>query len=149
MVIVCVLAALRPARSHLHFRVKKGFFSRAELEFYQQLCHALRHQQVMVLCKVGLRDIFDFSFDSEHLRALGAKHVDFLVVNQSGQLLYAIELDGKSHQSHRQQAWDQQKNQIFLSARLPLLRFSNHEGVSAAQLQARLAVAQKKLKGQG
>jgi len=66
---------------------------------------------------------------AEHWKGeMGKKSVDLVVcIKKSSEILFAVEIDGVSHSEKRQMKSDEIKNFIFLSARVPLLRFSNQE----------------------
>ena len=51
-----------------------------------------------------------------------SRHVDFLITNQNGKPVMAIELDGKSHDARNPSEGDKVKTAIFKAAGIPLRR---------------------------
>ena len=88
----------------------------------------------MVLSKVRLNDLLEATGDHKQAtnNRINRMHVDFVLLSQPDfQPLVAIELDGTSHSSDRQQVRDTKKDAAFKAAGLPLVRFPN--GVQHAQ----------------
>jgi very-short-patch-repair endonuclease len=127
-----------------------GLLTLSEIKAYR-LISASIGSNYFVCCQVHLLQIF--SFNSEKLDAmlagrgmkgnaiaarkkqiskdwidggLGKKSVDFLVCDITNtKLIFAIEIDGDSHEDNGQLALDAMKDIIFASAGVPLLRISN------------------------
>ncbi len=116
---------------HLPVKVKGYFFSRSEQAFFQVLEEALP-PGYRVFPNVRLNDLFLITA-APHQRhgtyaRLRDKHVDFLVVSLPGHCpVFAIELDGMSHDTATQQRRDAVKDTAFRSAGLPLLRLRAEE----------------------
>ncbi|HEY9723676.1 MAG TPA: DUF2726 domain-containing protein [Oscillatoriaceae cyanobacterium] len=122
--------AVRPSRRVAAFKVdaKPFFFSLAENNFYGMLTEACRSLDLVVFPKVGLNDIFrdKYGADRGQYFRYAQMHVDFLLVSKEDYRPVAgIELDGTSHDTAKQQARDEKKNQVFKAAGLPLMRFYN------------------------
>ncbi len=63
-----------------------------------------------------------------HLRnRVKSRHVDFLVINARGQSVFAIELDGKVHNTDKSKNADDLKNGLFKTAKIPFWRVKTGE----------------------
>ncbi len=87
---------------------------------------ALHGQPYVVLSKVRLLDLFVPIKGENYIvskNKIAQKHVDFVILEMpSGKVLVALELDGSSHDSERQQVKDSEKDAMFQLAGLPLIR---------------------------
>jgi Protein of unknown function (DUF2726) len=85
---------------------------------------ALEGRNVIVFPKVRVADVLETtSGERAGFNRISQKHVDYLLVSLPNfQPVMAIELDGKSHGSQKQQARDAVKDQAFNSAGVPLVR---------------------------
>ena len=122
--------------------VKKSFFSRSELVFFDTLNAVLDGTPYTVFPNVRLNDLFTIGGEEKRstYSRLRDKHVDFLIVARSGYApVLAIELDGASHETEVQQKRDQVKDLVFRSAGLTLLRFGARQPHAAPALAAQLA----------
>lgn len=120
--------------STLELRKKRYFFSQAERVFFVALLKATKDLPITVLSKVRLNDLLEATGDNKQANnnRINRMHVDFVLLSQPDfQPLLAIELDGPSHTSDRQQVRDTKKDAAFKAAGLPLKRFPN--GVQPAQ----------------
>ncbi|ELA8176528.1 DUF2726 domain-containing protein [Vibrio alginolyticus] len=76
-------------------------------------------------CKVRLADLV-LPSDPKNFVSLNkvtSKHVDFVVVDsQSAQIIFAVELDDKSHNSKKSKIQDSEKDYALDSAGVPLYR---------------------------
>lgn len=118
----------------LELRKKRYFFSQAERVFFVALLKATKDLPITVLSKVRLNDLLEATGDAKQAtnNRINRMHVDFVLLSQPDfQPLVAIELDGASHSSDRQQVRDAKKDAAFKAAGLPLVRFPN--GVQPAQ----------------
>ena len=110
--------------SEYPYRVRDAFLSPAERSFYGVLCQVVSDRAV-ILCKVGLWDIFYVARPNEHRGAkshIDRKHVDFLLCDtESMQPIVGIELNDASHQRADRQARDAEVKAIFDTAKLPLV----------------------------
>ena len=127
----------------LSVTVKRSFFSRSELAFFDTLTATLEHTPYTVFPNVRLNDIFIIGGDDKRstYNRLRDKHVDFLIVTRDdgSHPRLAIELDGASHEREVQQKRDQVKDLVFRSADLILLRLDARQSHSTSSLRAHLA----------
>lgn len=94
---------------------------------FTALERALSRTPYRVFPNVRLNDLFKITAETQRgavYARLRDKHVDFLIVESTAAYrpVLAIELDGASHQSERQQHRDGVKDVAFRSAGLKLLR---------------------------
>ena len=118
----------------LELKRKRYFFSQAERVFFVALLNATKDLPITVLSKVRLNDLLEATGDNRQAtnNRINRMHVDFVLLSQPDfQPIVAIELDGASHTSDRQQVRDTKKDAAFKAAGLPLKRFPN--GVQPAQ----------------
>lgn len=112
----------------LELKKKRHFFSQTERVFFVALLNATKDLPITVLSKVRLNDLLEATGDSKQAtnNRINRMHVDFVLLSQPDfQPLVAIELDGASHNSQRQQTSDAKKDAAFKAAGLPLVRFPN------------------------
>ncbi|MEI6222386.1 MAG: DUF2726 domain-containing protein [bacterium] len=120
-------------RIHDHLTFTRPYLSAkfvlnlTELRFYNALVKALPHN-LLVCPKVRLLDILRIPQELTEFQQTGlryriqAKHVDFLICDSNAHILFAIEVDGPSHQ-HDEKVKDRDTfvNSAFASSRIPLL----------------------------
>ena len=132
MLLVLTFIRLK-TKKPLSYVLNPQFLSPAENNFYRVLEMALRDTELKIFAKVGLSDLFRVTTKSRDHTAgfnkIRSKHVDFLLCNKDMQPVAAIELDDRTHlTSGRTIANDRFKNELFTSAKLPLLRIKvKHE----------------------
>ena len=122
------------------YKRKPYFFTRSENDFFGLLQRTLEGRNVVVFPKVRVADVVETTNGGlAGFNRISQKHVDYLVVSLPNfQPLMAIELDGKSHGSERQQKGDAVKDQSFKSAGLPLVRVPVSRDLSDVMLLSML-----------
>lgn len=118
---------VRTEEENLPYYAKKYFFSRSEQEFFNILNAKLDAQRYSIFPKVRLGDFVQVEAQERRSRGwwgrIRSRHVDFLVWDLSShEILFAIELDGNSHNTEKAQGIDNFKDDIFKSIGLPLHR---------------------------
>src|SRR5687768_12144430 len=109
------------------YLVRDDFLSPAELSFYLVL-KSIVSESALVFPKVGLGDVFyakpsDYSKYRTYTNKIDRKHVDFLLCDQKTiRPILGIELDDKSHQRLDRQERDEFVENVFVKAKLPLVR---------------------------
>ena len=126
----------------LPVQVKRYFFSRDEHAFFGALEEALAGTSYRVFPNVRLNDLFKITAQEGRQATyarLRDKHVDFLIVDGAAAYrpVLAIELDGASHGSEKQQHRDAVKDVAFRSAGLRLVRLPSRS-YSVGELRERL-----------
>jgi Protein of unknown function (DUF2726) len=106
------------------YKRKSYFFTRSENDFFGLLQRTLEGRNMIVFPKARVADVLETAGGGlAGFNRISQKHVDFLLVSVPDfQPVMAIELDGRSHGSEKQQARDAVKDQAFKSANLPLVR---------------------------
>jgi Protein of unknown function (DUF2726) len=110
--------------SSFSYKRKPYFFTRSENDFFGLLQRTLEGRSVIVFPKVRVADVLETNSGGlAGFNRISQKHVDYLLVSLPNfQPIMAIELDGKSHGSEKQQKGDAVKDQAFKSAGVPLVR---------------------------
>jgi Protein of unknown function (DUF2726) len=126
--------------SNFSYRRKAYLFTRSENDFFGLLQRTLEGRNVMVFPKVRVADVLESTSSGlAGFNRISQKHVDYLVVSLPNfQPIMALELDGKSHGSEKQQARDAVKDQAFKSANLPLVRVPVSRDLSDVMLLSML-----------
>ncbi len=112
-----------------HYEAKDSLFAnRSELAFFHAMARALS-PQYHLLTKPRLEDVIGVKADLPNpklafqLRGrVKSRHVDFLIMDDSGRPICAIELDGRSHKNKQAEAGDTLKDGIFAASGVPLHR---------------------------
>jgi Protein of unknown function (DUF2726) len=128
------------AESNHFYKRKLYFFTRSENEFFGLLQRTLEGRNVIIFPKVRVADVLESAGgDRAGFNRISQKHVDFLLVSLPNfQPVMAIELDGKSHGSEKQQKRDAVKDQAFNNAGLPLVRVPVSRDLSDVMLLSML-----------
>lgn len=111
------------------YRAKEFFMTPAERDFLGVLESAMG-ERYQIFAQVHLSTIFDHKVIGQNwygaFRHINEKSVDFVLCDPVNlKPLLAIELDDKSHDEESRQLRDEEVNQIFEKADLPLLRIQN------------------------
>lgn len=132
------------ALKDLPYRLRDDFFSPAELSFYHVLSLAAP-SKVVILGKVRLADLFFVLKPNENRKYFNyivGKHIDFLVCDSSTlKPLVGIELDDASHDRDDRIERDEFVNQVFETAKLPLLHFAVRRTYRVEEIQSALVSA--------
>lgn len=110
------------------YRMQNCLLTMDEYAFYSVLVYALPPQKYIVCPKVRLADVIYVTGKKKNgywfhnYAQIAQKHIDFVVCNRTGQILFGLELDGKSHYARQEKTRDAQKNEICRAAGFPLLR---------------------------
>ena len=125
------------------YQLRDDFVTKAEHSFYMVM-RSIVPDTAVVLAKVSLGDLFyvksgDNSEFRTYTNKIDRKHVDFLLCDaKTMRPIAGIELDDKSHQREDRKARDDFVEQVFQSAKLPLVRFPAKFSYSTAELSAAL-----------
>lgn len=109
---------------------KARFFTKSELKYYGFLQESLAGQ-FLIFPKVRLSDVLEAQGENKlsHYNRIRAMHFDFLILSKDFNPVLAVELDGASHESQRQQKYDATKNEACRVAGLPLERIRLGAGI--------------------
>ena len=110
-----------------HFRMKERFFTKSEYMFFQEL-EKQNNGKYHIFSKVRMEDIvevkseLDYKVKRAKRNYIKSRHIDFVLVDkETGSVVKAIELDGKSHSTEKQKRSDEVKNQILRGAGIDLV----------------------------
>ncbi|MGJ8563430.1 MAG: DUF2726 domain-containing protein [Alphaproteobacteria bacterium] len=142
---VCVWVFARPKfsppktapsdqRTYNQFEAAPSLFaSRAELRFFLVLVRVIP-EDYFVMSKVRLEDIIGVKPSVKNAEArwklrarVKSRHVDFLIIDNVGAPVMAIELDGPHHDGPEAFHSDTLKNGLFKAANIPLRRIGHDE----------------------
>ncbi len=96
-----------------------------EYAFYRILKKKCDEANLLICPKVRLEDYIQVDAKENIQRYRGyikSRHVDFLLCDDKLNILGAIELDDKSHNSQKQMENDKFKDKLFEAVKLPLFR---------------------------
>ena len=128
----------------LPYGLRDDFLSPSELSFYHVLL-SVSDESLTVCPKVNLNDIFFATGGDQKQVAknkINRKHVDFLLCERSTMRpLAGVELDDSSHARADRQVRDGFVEQVFVTAKLPLLRFPAQRAYNTAEIAARISQA--------
>ncbi|CCY85689.1 putative uncharacterized protein [Clostridium sp. CAG:149] len=91
-------------------------------------------RKLLICPKVGLKDLMDVTNRRHFFRYFGKisqKHVDFVICDRNLNVLFAVELDDRSHDTEDARKRDRFKDNAFRAAKIPLkrIRYFNEENV--------------------
>ena len=106
---------------------KREFMNSSEKAMYDALKSFTDSKGYIIFAKVRLEDLVNVNVKEykELQRYRGyikSRHVDFVVCDNKKNVVMAIEVDGKSHNSKNAQDNDQFKNRVFETIGIPLHR---------------------------
>src|SRR6266700_2664954 len=124
---------------------KEFFMNRAEHEFFDVLNEVVG-SSYYVFPQVHLSTVLEHRIKGQDWRAayrrINGKSVDFVICDKAYiKPLFAIELDGRSHDTEAVRQRDVDVEHIFEKAELRLLRFANHCRPDREEVNRRVAEA--------
>lgn len=136
---VVVLAALIfffSRRERYPYR-QKPLLTRREYSFYRILKREADARHLLICPKVGLKDLMDVSDQRNYLqyfRRISQKHVDFVICDRNLKVLFAVELDDRSHDTKDARRRDRFKDKAFKAAGIPLKRIRYFDETNIKEL---------------
>jgi hypothetical protein len=126
--VVCIVVFAAVGKSKpkalAHRFIRRGLMTPRELEFFERLRGQL--PDVLIHPQVAMSAVVDVKGGTRAGRNVFDKKVlDFVVCDRFGNVLYAIELDDKSHASASARRRDVVKDDVAKAAGLHLLRYSS------------------------
>ena len=125
----------------LPYKAKQYLFNKSEHEFLKELHRQLDANRYMIFPKVRLADFIEVAVRGKEYQGwwnkIRSKHVDFLVWDaQNNKIAFAIELDGRSHQSEKVQKRDDFINRLYerVEVRLERVKTGGNYSVSIAEM---------------
>ena len=123
------------------FAKRNYFFSAAERSLYEILCRL--SPQHTVFAKVRLADLVRVQVSGrefwQRFNSIKAKHVDFVVCDETLAPVLAIELDDASHDEADRLARDQFVDSVLESAALPIVHVKARRGYVLEEIRQLLA----------
>ncbi len=109
------------------YKLKQYFFTKSEQEFLRILEQKIDYSKYTVFPKVRMGDYVEVDLPiGERMppwSRIRSRHVDFILWSiEKSAIVAAIELDGKSHNTHKAQKNDAFKDEVFKSISVPLHR---------------------------
>lgn len=126
--LICLADFKAKRGRYRRYRAQKSLMTLDEYSFYSVLVYALEPSKYIVCPKVRLADVVYVTGNKKNgswyhnYAQISQKHIDFVVCDRRGQILFGLELDGASHYSRQEKMRDAQKNEICRAAGFPLLR---------------------------
>lgn len=103
---------------------RKPLLTHTEQRFFALLHEALPEHQIFVQVALNQMIKVDGSYNwGKWYNRIAQMSVDFVIANDKGYIIAAIELDDKSHNSHSRQAKDAKKDKALNSAGIEVLRY--------------------------
>ena len=70
----------------------------------------------------------------KYFAGISQKHVDFVICNRNMEVLFALELDDRSHDTAAAEKKDRFKDRAFRAAKIPLKRVRNYNAGTVREL---------------
>jgi len=119
----------------------------AEGSFFQVLELALPEGEYRIFGKVRVEDLIsvkpglDRSARQSFRNRIKSRHIDIVVVDRKTfRLVWAIELDDKSHDTARRKERDEFLDKAFQGAGVPLIRFKAKRGYTVSEVRSALGL---------
>lgn len=141
--VACVFFLAEIKTMHKRYGLYKSqhyLMTQDEYAFYSVLVYALDPKKYIVCPKVRLADVVYVSGKKnrnwyKNYSKIAQKHIDFVICDRRGQILFGIELDGNSHYSKTEKERDAEKNGICHAAGFPLLRFRSSKSYDSGSIR--------------
>lgn len=147
IVVIAFTLALKSGGNRIGYRTNGPLFSKAERSFYGVLNQAISDEQVL-MGKVRVADILspekglNKSNWQTAFNKIAYKHFDYILCEKSTlNVLAAIELDDKSHQSKRSISRDTFLNEACKSAGFKLIRFPAQKAYQISEVKKQIELA--------
>lgn len=130
----------------LPYKSRNKLFTQAEISFLGILDNIIKDDQ-RVFGKIRLADIIEVKNSKvknnsdwqRYFNYISSKHLDFLICRKADlSILYAIELDDKSHDKKSRQERDRFLNEAMESAGIPLVRIKIQRLYNRERIKSRL-----------
>lgn len=108
----------------------KLLLTKSEYTFFKTLQKILDNDKYIICPKVRLEDFIDVTDKQEIFKYRGyikSRHVDFLIYDNNLHILFAIELDDKTHNSEKAKNTDEFKNKLFEKIGIKLYRIKTED----------------------
>ncbi len=115
----------------------RPILTRREYGFYLLLKREADRRNLLICPKVGLKDLMEVSCRRNYMKyfsGIAQKHVDFVICDRNLEVLFALELDDRSHDTREAEKRDQFKDRAFRAAKIPLKRVRNYNEETVREL---------------
>ena len=104
---------------------KAHLLTKTEHAFFVTLVREALKRRLLVCPKVRLEDIIfvtDKKYRDKYRGYIKSRHVDFVLIDKTGDTIAAVELDDPSHEQNEAKKIDRFKNELFQKVKIPLIR---------------------------
>jgi hypothetical protein len=115
----------------------RPLLTKREYTFYIMLRREADRRGLLICPKVGLKDLMEVTTQKHYMKyfhKIAQKHVDFVICDDSLNVLFAVELDDSSHDSEDAKQRDKFKDHAFKAAHIPLKRIRDFDENSIRKL---------------
>ena len=106
-----------------NYKINNNIFTETEKNFYKILKLITDDLNLNILSKVRLADIiYTENKNYKYFNKIKAKHIDFVLIDEEGNIKLLIELDDKTHNNYDRKQRDKFINEIFENEKIKLLR---------------------------
>lgn len=121
------------------YKLNKNIFTDIERFFYKVLREITEKMDLIIMTKVRLADIiYTENNNYKYFNKIKAKHIDFVLIDSSGNIKLLIELDDKSHDNYERQERDKFLNEIFENLNIKLLRIKAKYSYNIKELEEKI-----------
>lgn len=120
---------------------KKSLLTPTEKQFYDILKVKCDSRNLLIYPKVRIEDYIEVTTQKQKNKYRGrikSRHIDFLVCDAYTNILMAIELDDRSHNTPEAQEVDEFKNKLFEHVNIPLARIKTNPEAYNAEIERNL-----------
>jgi very-short-patch-repair endonuclease len=116
--------------AHKPYKLNPSLLTNRETDFYRVLEYALKDQPYVIAIKPRIADFVNVTYNQRnnqkefrfYFNKISAKHVDFLLCDESFYPVLAIELDDSSHNRSNRKDRDDFVNYLYKTVDLKVLR---------------------------
>lgn len=129
IVVFAVITVRMFARGTRYPYRARPILTKREYGFYLLLRRETDRRNLLICPKVGLKDLMEVSSRKNYMKyfaGISQKHVDFVICDRNLEVLFALELDDRSHDTPEAGKKDQFKDRAFRAAKIPLKRVRNY-----------------------
>lgn len=104
---------------------RKNLLTKTEYAFFKVLKVFCEQNHLLFCPKVRMEDfiaVTDKQNNTKYRGYIKSRHIDFMICDEQLHILCGIELDDKSHNTHKAQKTDSFKNRVFEQINVPLFR---------------------------
>ena len=141
---VLKLLGIEPGGNVNHYTRRQNLLTPEELRFYMVLSECINNRAI-IFVQIRLADIFAVkkNIDKKEyhgkLNRITSKSIDFVICEKETlKILFAIELDDKSHERESRKQRDAFVNKLFADNELPLIRIPTRKNYSEVSIKEQI-----------